>query len=121
MNTLLDTYADRITQRRFDQLCAYDTAKATAERVRAKMPDDVAAILMPLADRAVDSLRRVQDGFFFRKQRGNNNVVVRIPIERAATPPATAAGRGDAAEDLPERNSWIRRYETAGNRKGSGR
>jgi hypothetical protein len=79
MNTLLDTYADRITERRFDQLCTYDTAKATAERVRTKMPEDVAAILMPLADRAVDSLRRVQDGFFFRKQRGDNDVVVRIP------------------------------------------
>jgi hypothetical protein len=34
---------------------------------------------MPLADRAVDSLQRVQDGFFFRKQRGDNNVVVKIP------------------------------------------
>jgi hypothetical protein len=79
MNTLLDTYADRITQRRFDQLCTYDTAKTTAERVRAQMPKDVAAIPMPLADRAVDSLQRVQDGFFFRKQRGDNNVVVKIP------------------------------------------
>jgi hypothetical protein len=79
MNTLLDTYADRIAQKRFDQLCSYDTANATAERVRGKMPDDVARILMPLADRAVDSLLRVQDGFFFRKQRGDNNVIVRIP------------------------------------------
>jgi hypothetical protein len=79
MNTLLDTYADRITQRRFDQLCTYNTAKATADRVRALMPENVAAILMPLADRAVDSLQRVQDGFFFRQQRGDNNVVVRIP------------------------------------------
>ncbi len=79
MNTLLDTYADRIMQRRFDQLCTYDTAKATAARVRAKMPDMVASILMPLADRAVDALRRVQDGFFFREQRGDRNIVVRIP------------------------------------------
>ncbi len=45
----------------------------------AKMPDDVAAILMPLADRAVGSLLRVQDGFFFREERGDRNVVVRIP------------------------------------------
>jgi hypothetical protein len=79
MNTLLDSYADRVIDRRFDQLCTYDTAKATAAQVRTKMPDVVAAILMPLADRAVDSLRRVQDGFFLRKQRGDNNVIVRIP------------------------------------------
>jgi hypothetical protein len=79
MNTLLDTYSDRIADRRFDQLCTYNTAKATADRVRAKMPDDVAAILMPLADRAVESLLRVQEGFFFREQRGDRNVVVRIP------------------------------------------
>ncbi|MBW0015281.1 hypothetical protein [Mycobacterium sp.] len=70
---------DRITDRRFDQLCTYNTAKATADRVRAKMPKDVAAILMPLADRAVESLLRVQEGFFFRKQRGDRNIVIRIP------------------------------------------
>ncbi len=86
MNTRLDTYTDRLnicsdrtTQSRFEQLCAYDTAKEIAENLRTKMPEMVAAILMPLADRAVNSLRRVQDGFFFREQRGDNNVVVSIP------------------------------------------
>jgi hypothetical protein len=79
MNTLLDTYSDRIMNRRFDQICMYTDAKETADRVRAQMPDMVAALLMPLADRAVDALRRVQDGFFFREQRGDKNVVVRIP------------------------------------------
>jgi hypothetical protein len=78
-NTLLDTYADRIIERRFDQLCTYDTAKAAADRVRTRMPEDVAKVLMPLADRAVESLRRVQDGFFIRKQRGDDNVLVYIP------------------------------------------
>jgi hypothetical protein len=79
MNTLLDTYADRIMERRFDSLCTYDTAKATADRVRTRIPEDVAKVLMPLADRAVESLRRVQDGFFIRKQRGDDNVLVYIP------------------------------------------
>ena len=46
MNTVLDTYADRIMQLRFDQLCTFDTAKATAERVRSRMPEAVAAILI---------------------------------------------------------------------------
>lgn len=82
MNTLLDTYADRISRRRFDQLCTYTTAKATAERVRTLMPDDVAAVLMPVADRAVESLQRVQEGFFIRNQRGDENVVVRLPGQR---------------------------------------
>jgi len=80
MNTLLDTYADRIaTRRRFDQLCTHTTAKAIADRVRTRMPEDVAAVLMPVADRAVERLQRVQDGFFIRNQRGDANVLVRIP------------------------------------------
>ncbi len=81
MNTLLDTYADRIAQRRFDQLCTYDNAQATADRVRARMPEDVAKVLMPLADRAVESLQRVQDGFFIRRQRGDANVEVHVPAD----------------------------------------
>jgi hypothetical protein len=81
MNTLLDTYADRISRRKFEQLCTYRTAKDTADRVRTRMPEDVASVLMPVADRAVESLQRVQDDFFIRKQRGDSNVVVRIPTD----------------------------------------
>jgi hypothetical protein len=80
MNTLLDTYADRIkTRSRFDQLCTYRTAMTIADKVRARMTDEVAGVLMPVADRAVESLRGVEDGFFIRRQRGDTNVVVRIP------------------------------------------
>ncbi|AXN45106.1 hypothetical protein MM1218R_03171 [Mycobacterium marinum] len=79
MNTLLDSYADRIIDCDFEKLCTYDHAKATAEHVRSKMPESVAALLMPLVDRAVEGLRRVQDGFFFREQRGDRNVVTWIP------------------------------------------
>jgi len=80
MNTLLDTYADRIrTRRRFDQLCTYTTAKTIADRVRARMTQEAADVLMPVADRAAESLKQVEDGFFIRKQRQDNNVVVRIP------------------------------------------
>jgi hypothetical protein len=85
MNTLLDTYADRISRRKFEQLCTYRTAKDTADRVRTRMPEDVASVLMPVADRAVESLQRVQDGFFIRKQRGDSNVVVRIPTDPRPT------------------------------------
>jgi hypothetical protein len=82
MNTLLDTYADRIrTRRRFDQLCTYDTARAIADRVRARMTEEAAEVLMPVADRAVQSLKLVEVGFFIRKQRADANVLVRIPGE----------------------------------------
>jgi hypothetical protein len=83
MNTLLDSYADRVLDKDFIRLCTYDFAKETADRVRTRMPEVVAALLMPLADRAVDSLLRVQEGFFFRKQRGDKNVVVRIPGDQS--------------------------------------
>jgi hypothetical protein len=79
MNTLLDSYADRVLDKDFIRLCTYDFAKETADRVRTRMPEVVAALLMPLADRAVESLLRVQEGFFFREQRGDKNVVIRIP------------------------------------------
>lgn len=79
MNTLLDTFADRFKGRDFDKLCTYNTAKKVAVRVRTRMPEDVAMLLMPLADRAVESLREVEDGFFIRRQRGDANVVVKIP------------------------------------------
>jgi hypothetical protein len=94
MNTLLDTFADRVLDRRFDQLCTYDNAKEAAERAHTRMPPVVAKILMPLADRALDSLLRVQDEFFLRKQRGDNNVIVHIPgSERGhhKQPPRAAA------------------------------
>lgn len=79
MYSLLDSFADRIIDCDFEKLCTYDNAKATADRVRTKMPKSVAQLLMPLADRAVEGLRGLQDGFFFREQRGDNNVIVRLP------------------------------------------
>src|SRR5262249_51768832 len=94
MNTLLDTYADRILRRDFEQLCTYNFAKEAADRVRTRMPEDVASVLMPVADRAVESLQRVQDGFFIREQRGDANVIVRIPSSttpRHVEPPRAVA------------------------------
>jgi hypothetical protein len=79
MNTLLDTYAGRILNREFEDLCTWRKAQKTADEVRSRMPADVAEVLMPLADRAVASLQRAQDGFFIQKQRGDANVVIRLP------------------------------------------
>lgn len=94
MYSLLDSFADRIIDCDFEKLCTYSNAKATADRVRTKMPKAVAQLIMPLADRAVEALLRLQDGFFFREQRGDNNVIVRVPgntREHHREPPRAAA------------------------------
>ncbi len=79
MYTLLDTYADKIKEVQFDELCRHTYAKAAAERVRQRMPADVAEILMPVADRAVDALARVQEGFFIQQQRDDENINIGMP------------------------------------------
>ncbi|WP_202376577.1 hypothetical protein [Mycobacterium paraintracellulare] len=79
MNSLLDAYADRIMGVSFDRLCTLRVAKDTADRVRQLMPPAAASILMPAADRAVEALRRVQDGFFIQQQRGDDEVRFRLP------------------------------------------
>jgi hypothetical protein len=40
---------------------------------------EVAAILMPVADRALNALYRVQQGFFIQQQRGDEQVSFRLP------------------------------------------
>lgn len=79
MNTLLDAYADRIMDRDFERLCTWSFAKETADCVRKKMPPAAAALLMPMADRAVTALQRAQEGFFIQQQRGDKDVSFRLP------------------------------------------
>jgi hypothetical protein len=79
MNSLLDAFADRILGRSFDRLCTWSFAKKTADRVRTKMSPAAAAILMPAADRAVDALQQAQTGFFIQRQRGEDDVVLKLP------------------------------------------
>src|SRR5258705_628601 len=74
--TLLDTYADKIKEVQFDELCRHTYAKATAERVRQRMPADVAEILIPVADRAADALAREQEGFFIQQQPGEETIKI---------------------------------------------
>jgi hypothetical protein len=78
MNSLLDAFADRITGRDFDRLCTWTFAQRTADQVRQRMSPAAAAILMPAADRAVDALKRAQEGFYIQKQRGDDEVVLRL-------------------------------------------
>ncbi|OMC28877.1 hypothetical protein A5738_22550 [Mycobacterium colombiense] len=79
MNSLLDAFADRIMDREFEQLCTWKYAQKTANQVRQKMDPGAAAILMPAADRAVDALKRAQQGFFIQQQRSEDKVRLRLP------------------------------------------
>jgi hypothetical protein len=65
MNSLLDTFADRIYEGSdvFERLCTLRYAKSVADEVRKGMLDSEAALLMPAVERALTALERVQEGF----------------------------------------------------------
>ena len=69
MFTVLDTL-DRLTNRRLTDMCNLHLAQRTLATLRSEMSKDVAAVLLPAADRAVAALEAVQDGFFLRRQVG---------------------------------------------------
>ena len=48
----------------FDQACRLSQAQATLDRLEAELTVTEAAVLLPTARRAVEALRRCQDGFF---------------------------------------------------------
>jgi len=114
MNSLLDTFADRIYDGSevFERLCTLKHAKSVADDVRRGMLDAEAALLMPAVDRALDALARIQDGFFIRHQRGDEAVHL-----------YTASGKLE--ERTPERASalLLKVYRNAthgfGHRKGA--
>jgi hypothetical protein len=76
MNSLLDTFADRIYEGTdgFERLCTLKHAKSVADQARRRMPASVAALLMPSAERAIAALERIQEGFFIQRQRGDEAV-----------------------------------------------
>lgn len=79
MNSLLDIFADRIIDADFDRLCTWSYAKKRADDVRQKMPAAVATLLMPAADRAINALADMQNGFFIQRQRRDEKVRLRQP------------------------------------------
>jgi hypothetical protein len=78
MNTLLDTFADRIYEGSevFERLCTLKHARSVADEVRKGMLESEATLLMPAVERALTALERVQEGFFIQQQRGDE--VVRL-------------------------------------------
>lgn len=96
MNDLLGAFTDRIMPigAEFELLCTLSYAKKKAAAVRAAMPAAAAALLMPGIDRAIDALAYVQNTFFMQRQRGDENVRLRLPDGRIEElPPERAAAR----------------------------
>jgi hypothetical protein len=90
--TVLDTL-ERVTSRSLTTMCTLSFAKRALERLRKAMPADAATILLPAAERAVQALEAVQDGFYLQRQRGDTHV--RFPdaagVEEVLPPEMAAA------------------------------
>ena len=69
MFTVLDTL-ERLTSRKIVDLCTLSFARRVLAELRAGMSVDVAALLLPAAERAVTALEQMQSGFFLRTQLG---------------------------------------------------
>jgi hypothetical protein len=89
--TVLDTL-ERLTSRPIDELCSYTRALKVLNGLRDLLPLGAANVLLPAAERAVEALREVQDGFFIRKQAGVSTIDVTygtgrreaVPFDKAA-------------------------------------
>lgn len=71
--TVLDTL-ERLTNRRLTEMCNLNFARRTLEDLRAGMSADVASVLLPAAERAINSLETMQKGFFLQRQMGSDKV-----------------------------------------------
>jgi hypothetical protein len=69
MFTVLDTL-ERLTNRRSTEMCNLNLARHTLVNLRSDISDDVGAVLLPAAERAVQALEALQDGFFLQRQLG---------------------------------------------------
>lgn len=91
MFTVLDTL-ERLTNRNLDAHSSLSTAIKTLEVVRETIPVSAAEVLLPAAERAVASLRDLQDGFFLPRRPGAPDTIdlrlesqpdISISVERA--------------------------------------
>ncbi len=60
-------------------MCTLSHAQKVISDLEASVPDGAADILLPMARQAVDSLRRMQDGFFIRRHLKTVDVELRLP------------------------------------------
>lgn len=70
----IDAIGDRIYNCGAKSLYGPTRAQEALDTIRNSIPEDVAELLLPQAERAVKALTDVQDGFFIRKRRGTPNV-----------------------------------------------
>jgi hypothetical protein len=102
MNNLPDAFADRIIGVDFDKLCTLSYAKKKVGALRSRMPESVAALLLPTVDRAVNALAEVQNGLFIQKQRGDEMVRLRQPDGKCKErSPERAARYGSKSIETP--------------------
>lgn len=71
--TTLDTL-ERVTSRTLTTMCTLSFAQRTLDGLRRSLSADVAQLLLPAAERAVEALAEVQKGFFLARQLGRNAV-----------------------------------------------
>lgn len=83
MYTLLDTFADRVTGRSFEDLCTLRRAKKVAQRVSGRMSPDASKVLMPTVDRSIAALESLQAGFFIQHQRREKLITLYPPNQQS--------------------------------------
>lgn len=66
--SVLDSIGDRLTGRGIDRMASVRVARAILDDLRGTIPEDAQLILLPAAERAVEALERLKDGFFLQNQ-----------------------------------------------------
>jgi hypothetical protein len=80
--TLLFSVLDSIQRANgwdFDRMVTHSHAEKVLVDLEAAIPAHAGDILLPMARQGVDSLRRMQDGFFIRRNLKTENVELRLP------------------------------------------
>jgi hypothetical protein len=90
--TVLDTL-ERLTDRKLVDLCTHSFAVRTLKKVRKDMNAEAREILLPAAERAVQALERMQDGFYLHRQTGAASIDFKLTdgTSESYTPEQAAA------------------------------
>lgn len=76
--TVLDSLP-MMSGRNLVDMCTLSHAESVLEKIKQQTPVDVGRLLFPAAERAVEALRAVQDGFFIRRRNSADNVTLTMP------------------------------------------
>ncbi|MGA4728993.1 hypothetical protein ACPB67_16330 [Micromonospora taraxaci] len=83
--TVLDTL-ERLTGRSLNDMCHVSLAETTLQTLRERISGGAGEVLIPLAERAVNALREVQNGFFLgvAKNSDGSQSLMGMPLAKAA-------------------------------------